>query len=101
VRLSRCCFLPYTANRFSENLHVNGKTIHFNNLQYIPSAVETVVADPNGEPVVSLVMMGSNMNRTVVNLREGEKKVVAGRTIGFNPAGEKPDVNFTLNENSY
>ncbi len=93
-------FSPYTANRFSENLNVNGKTIHFNNLQYIPSAVETVVADPNGEPVISLVMMGSTMNRTVVNLREGEKKVIAGRAIGFNPAGEKPDVNFTLNENS-
>lgn len=93
-------FSPYTANRFSENMNVNGKTIHIENLQYIPSAIETVVADPNGEPVVSVVMMGSNMNRTVVNLREGEKKIIAGRTIGFNPAGEMPDVNFILNDNS-
>ncbi len=93
-------FSPYTSNRFSESLNVNGKTIHIRDLRYIPSAIETVVADPNGGPVVSVIFMGSNKNRTVVNLHEGEKKIVAGQSIGFNPEGEIPEINFTLNDNS-
>ncbi len=93
-------FSPYAANRFSESIDVNGKTVHVNNLQFIPSASETVVADPNGGPVISVVMLGSNMQRTVVNLREGEKKIVDGRTLGFNPAGERPDINISLENNS-
>ena len=93
-------FSPYTANRFSENLKVNGKTVHIDNLQFIPSAVESVVADPGGEPVISVVVLGSNMNPISVNLKAGEKKAIAGRSIGFNTAGEQPDIHFILNENS-
>jgi cytochrome c-type biogenesis protein CcsB len=93
-------FSPYTANRFSESMKVNGKTVHFNNLQYIPSAMETIVADPEGEPVLSIVLMGRGMNRSVVNLREGEKKKLDGFSLGFNAAGDIADVNLALTGNS-
>ncbi len=96
----RVLFSPYTANRFSESMDLNGKSIHVKKLQYIPSASETVVADPNGVPVISVVMMGSNMQRSVVNLREGENKIVDERTLGFNAAEKIPDVHITLENNA-
>lgn len=67
-------FSSYTANRFSERLNINGKTVHINNLQYIPSASETIVSDPSGVPVVSLTVLDEGMNRMNLNLRAGEKK---------------------------
>ena len=89
-------FSPYTANSYSENLDINGKTIHVKNLQYIPSAVESVVIDPMGEPIVSLLAVGSSMQRVDFNLRKGEVKQLAGKTIGFETDNAQNDINLKL-----
>lgn len=93
-------FSPYTANRFSESLVVNGKTIRINNLQYIPSAIETVVADPEGKPLVSITAVVDGGRPFAFNLGEGEKKKLTDRTVGFNVKGEKADIDLTLLNNS-
>jgi len=91
-------FSPYTANRFSEEIELNGKTIRVKNLQYMPSAAETVVADPNGEPVVSLMAVGNGMQRIDFNLKNGGKKTVEGSTIGFNT--QNTNINLEIESGS-
>lgn len=93
-------FSPYTANRFSEAVHLNGKTIHVKNLQYMPSAAETVVADPNGEPIISLMAVGSSMRRADFNLKTGEQKAIEGSTIGFNMQNDEIDINLEIDQGS-
>ncbi len=92
-------FSPYTSNRFSEKIQVNGKTVHVKNLQYIPSAVETIVADPSGEPVISLMAVGSNMQRQSFNLKQGEQKSVDNTAIGFHAENVNPAVNLSMEGN--
>ncbi|WP_372946784.1 cytochrome c biogenesis protein CcsA [Mariniphaga sp.] len=91
-------FSAYTANRFSEEVQLNGKTIQVKNLQYMPSAAETVVADPNGEPIVSLMAVGEGMQRTDFNLKNGERKTVEGSTIAFNAQNENSDINLQIDQ---
>ncbi len=93
-------FSPYTANWFSEELTLNGKNIRVKNLQYMPSAAETVVADPNGEPIISLMAVGSSMRRVDFNLKTGEQKTVEGSSIGFNMQNGIPDINLEIDQGS-
>ncbi len=95
---SKVNFSPYTSNRFSENLTMNGKTINVKNLHYIPSALETVVADPNGEPVISLMVVGTTKQRSDFNLKQGEQKTIDGTVIGFNIEGA--DINLAMEQGS-
>lgn len=90
-------FSPYTSNRFSESLNINGQTVHVGNLRYIPSAGETPAFDPTGEPVLSLTVLDARMQRMSLNLRDGEIKALEGRTIGLNSGNVKPDLDFSLN----
>lgn len=91
-------FSPYTANRFSKEVHLNGKTIQVKNLQYMPSATETVVADPNGEPIVSLMAVGAGMQRIDFNLKSGSQKTVDGKIIGFNAHRGNTDINLEMEQ---
>ncbi len=89
-------FSPYTANRFSEELTLNGKSVQVKNLQFMPSATETVVADPGGVPVISLLAVGSGQQRLDFNLKQGEMQQVDGQSIGFDTPQENPDINLIL-----
>lgn len=91
-------FSPYTANRFSGEVELIGKTIQVENLQYMPSAAETVVADPAGEPVISLMAVGENMQRIDFNLKTGDQKTVEGKTIGFGSQNGNPSINLEINQ---
>ncbi|MBW6534946.1 MAG: cytochrome c biogenesis protein CcsA [Mariniphaga sp.] len=91
-------FSPYTANRFSEDIHLNGKTIQVKNLQYMPSAAETVMADPGGEPIISFMAVGEGMHRVDFNLKDGDKKTVEGNTIAFNVQNENSDINLQMDQ---
>ncbi|MGC9354835.1 MAG: cytochrome c biogenesis protein ResB, partial [Mariniphaga sp.] len=91
-------FSPYTANRFSEKIELNGKTIQVENLQYMPSADETVVADPNGEPIISLMAVGQGMQRIDFNLKNGDQKTVEDRTIAFNSKNKNSDINLQIDQ---
>ncbi|MCG6189250.1 cytochrome c biogenesis protein [Maribellus maritimus] len=91
-------FSPYTANRFSETIEIGGKKINVKNLLYVTSAMETVVIDPSGGPVVSVMAVGEGMQRTDFNLQEGNTKVLNGNKIGFNTPGPDVNVNFKIKD---
>ncbi len=76
-------FSPYTANRFSEKIHINGKTIRIENQMFMPSADENISIDPTGEPIISIMAVGSQNQRVDFNLREGDSKQINDVTIGF------------------
>ena len=76
-------FSPYTANRFSEKLEVNGQSISVKNQIFMPSATENIVVDPNGEPIVSLIAVQNGEQRQDFNLRSGDIKSFGGITLGF------------------
>ena len=88
-------FSPYTANRFSESMEANNIDIEIENLQYVPSAVESIVPNPSGEPIVSLLAVSEGMQRTDFNLRLGDSKTVSGVTLGFN-SEEPAGISFSL-----
>lgn len=91
-------FSPYTANRFSEEVSLNGKTVEVTNLHYMPSAAESVVADPAGEPVVSVMAVGDQTGRMDFNLKNNEIKTLDDRTIGFNTSPDKTSLSLILEE---
>lgn len=91
-------FSPYTANRFSENLSVNGQNIHIKNLKFMPSAAENLTIDPNGEPIVSIVAVGNGRQRLDFNLRVGDVKQVNGKTVGFETFSSQNDINFKISK---
>lgn len=76
-------FSPYTANRFSESVSIGGQEITVENQQFMPSAMENIVVDPNGQPIVSIIAVNSGSRRLDFNLRESNSKNINGISIGF------------------
>ncbi len=74
-------FSPYTANRFSKTVSVGGKQISVKNLGFVPSAEEILVADPSGEPLVSVISVTNGTNRNDFLLRNGD--ILKGGEISF------------------
>ncbi len=93
VREKQVLFSPYTANRFSERIKINGQTIHLENLMFMPSAEESLSIDPNGEPIVSIMAIGSQKQRVDFNLRQGDVKQIDNFSIGF----DTPSANHSVN----
>ncbi len=58
-------------NSFSQSLNVAGKKVDVKLLEYIPDAVEKVVADPKGVPMLDLMITGAGGGKPAA-LAEGE-----------------------------
>ena len=81
-------FSPYTANRLNESFEFAGQTITVKNLQFVPSAAETVVEDNQGEPILALLAVNQQTRRYDFLLKKNETKNIEGVTFGFGtPAG--------------
>lgn len=87
-------FSAYTGNSFSHQINIGGKNIKIQNLQYMPSAVENLIIDPEGEPIVSIIAVGAGNHRIDFNLRAGDSKVIDGVSIGFETPGATNDIHF-------
>ncbi len=88
-------FSGYTSNRFSESLEINNKIIKIQNLQFVPSADETIVEDFNGEPIISILAVSEGMQRVNLSLTKGTSKKVDNVRFGFESPENSVDVNFT------
>ena len=91
-------FSPYTANRFSESLNIDGQKVTIKNAAYMPSAEEVLVADPNGSPVVSLLTVANGSERKDFLLQPGETKKIGPVTLGFELPDNNTDINFSLKD---
>ena len=88
-------FSGYTANRFNEKIKVNGKKIRIENLQFMPSASETISKDMNGNPILALMALTSEMQRIDFSLKSGSIKTIGGIEVGFDCQREPPEIHFT------
>ena len=84
----------YTGNYLKEALTVNGKKVKVENLLFVPSAAESVVADPAGEPVLALVAVHRFTGRTDFVLKKGESKNIDGLNFAFEMDARNPYVQF-------
>lgn len=76
-------FSPYTANRFSKTIHLNGQRIGIRNQLFVSSATENSIVDPNGEALVSIIAVVDGTQRQDFNLRNGNTKYFDGLSLGF------------------
>lgn len=82
-RQQQVMFSQYTSNHFSETLTLNGQSLTIKNKQFVPSAAEQLVADPAGEPIVSVIALYAGMQRMDFILREGGSKKLGQGMLGF------------------
>ena len=92
-------FSPYTANPYSDKLKIDGQTIKLKNLMYMPSALETISPADDGEPIISLLTAGDQMQRIDFLMKTGNRRVVNDVSMGFN-SKENADIKFSLQNGS-
>lgn len=93
---TKVMFSPNTANNFSESVELNGQTVEVENLQYMPSASETIVIDPLGEPLVSMITVTEEAGRSDFIMRVGDVKQIRNKTIGFETG--TTDIQLTIED---
>jgi len=70
-------------NSFEKSLSVDGKSVDVELLEYIPDAVETLVADKNGKAIAQFMITGGGAGRPVA-LQEGKYYDAGNFIIDFN-----------------
>ena len=89
-------FSGYTRNYLKEKLIVGGKEITVENIMFVPSAAETVVADPQGEPLIALVAVDHLSGRSDFVMKKGDYRNVAGLSFSFEATEPKPGLNIRI-----
>jgi cytochrome c-type biogenesis protein CcsB len=90
-------FSPYTNNRFKESFTLGGQKVTVQNLRFVPSAAESVVEDPSGEPIVALLAVNQQTKRSDFLLRKNETKSFGGISFGFMTPGDSSGIRITDN----
>lgn len=71
-------FNPYKNNHYNRTLNYNNTRSKISLVQYIPNAAETIVEDPNGSPIISMVIIEQDGQNTRF-IKKGET-VLLGQT---------------------
>jgi cytochrome c-type biogenesis protein CcsB len=82
-------FTAYKKNKFKDRFMVDGETVTLRLADYIPSAAETVVEDPDGSPIITLVSVDKGTRKSYF-LKSGECKNIAGLNMCFNDESGDP-----------
>jgi len=88
-------FSPFTTNRFSSFIKVNGQKIHLKSKRFVASAISGIIPDPEGNPVVALIAIDADSHRFDFCLTPGEIQNINGVTIGFE-TGKSADIHLKL-----
>jgi len=81
-------FNPYKSNSYSRTLNFNNQKAHLSLARYIPNAAETIVEDPNGDAIISLVTTNSS-GQIARFIKKGESVLIGGVYFSF----DTPDIN--------
>jgi cytochrome c-type biogenesis protein CcsB len=76
-------FSPNTKNSFNKSFTVNDKHVSLKMLRYVPSATETIVADPYGTPFITIMTMDMFGSRSDFIIAENKKINMGPLNIGF------------------
>lgn len=91
-------FSPYTSNKFSMHGEVGGKKVTLKNVRFVPSAAETVVEDPSGEPMAALLVVDRNGQRYDLLLRKGESAQAGAQRFVFSAKGDSTSIQLISQE---
>ncbi len=72
-----------TTNNLSASLHIDGKDVSVEMIEYIPDAIETTVADKTGKAMASMMVTGSGQGEPIT-LVEGEFYESENFVLDFN-----------------
>ncbi len=85
-------FSGYTANRFSGHLEVGGKSVSVENLQFVPSALESITKDGTGEPAIAMMAFSNQIPRIDFSLTKKTSKVIDGVQFAFQNENFNSDI---------
>jgi cytochrome c-type biogenesis protein CcsB len=96
IKEKQVMFSPYTANRFSETVEIDGQEITIKNAGYVPSAEEVLTVDPNGSPIISVMAVANESTRSDFLLHPGDLNFIENISFGFDVAQNNSVINFKL-----
>ncbi len=73
-----------TKNHLHKRLYVDGKTVDFELINYLPAAEKQLIPDPNGKLAIELMVSATGQGGRPINLREGEIKDMGSFIVAFN-----------------
>ena len=94
-------FNPFRKNNYSKTLYFNNESSNISLLRFVPNAAETIVDDPNGKPIISVVTMGRN-GQEARFIRKGESVLIGNIHFSFETGSINPsDVQIIQNADGY
>ncbi|MEI7503197.1 MAG: cytochrome c biogenesis protein ResB, partial [Paludibacter sp.] len=99
-KATKVAFSATGSNVFSETLSVGGKTVTVENEMFVPNAEETIVADGQGEPAVSIFLMSGADQSSNITLFGDEKSVVGATSFAFVGNKDTADILFSVNKDN-
>ena len=87
-------------NDLEASLDVAGKKVDVELVEYIPNAIESIVADPHGKPMLSLMITGGGRGKPV-SLSEGDYYDAGSFILDFHSSKhfQKPTIEIYLDHN--
>jgi cytochrome c-type biogenesis protein CcsB len=98
-RETKVKFTPNTTNRYKETFEIENKILTVENEMFVPNASETIVPDPQGSPVISLIYSDISNQLTEFALFETEIKELGVDRFEFGNGKGSSGINFTIEGN--
>ncbi len=89
-------FIAGKKNKFKKKLKVGNENVNLKLVKYIPNAEQSLIPDPLGESVISIVTLGS-MGRQTHLMSPSDAKQISEMIVGFN--NNEADFNIVSQEN--
>jgi cytochrome c-type biogenesis protein CcsB len=86
---------PFNNNIFSNEIYFNKSSLQFNIDKFIPNAVEQIIPDEHGIPILSLATAGPH-GRDDRNLKYGETAILNNVGISFGDTTNKENIQFII-----
>jgi cytochrome c-type biogenesis protein CcsB len=97
---NRYSLTSVSADEYKKVVKIDGRDYDLVLEKIVPNAREVLKLSPAGVPIISLVINENMMQRENLILKKGEKKSVAGITIGFESA-DSADVSISFTPNGF
>ncbi len=94
-------FNPYRSNNYDKTLNFNNERAHIDLVRFVANAAETIVEDPYGSPIISVLTMGRN-GQEAKFIRKGESVLIGNTVFSFETGTINPaHVQISQGANGY
>lgn len=94
-------FNPYRKSRYNKTLNFNNEKAHIDFVRFIANAFETIVEDPYGKPIISVLTMGRN-GQEAKFISKGESMLIGNAVFSFETGIVNPThVQISQDANGY